>query len=241
MLILPSIPTISIDSDCSILEITDTVDYSSSTEIGHLISDYKDYNVITITRWDGTTYTYSSIGTGDETTSVPFVDNSPTTYELLSTDEDGLWQVEICSYPTWNDSVEYGNSLSTEIVVYYEGNLYVRGAGKTFYLGFQPDQYSNLWTLYNPTKEDKLISRYCNHEKIVLLCRSINKCYESKVHSVFCMLDEGGCNDDVLCEDETFLSAFKIRLLLDSIEISTDGLRYDDVEKDINLIKKLCC
>ena len=159
----------SIDPDCLFLEITDTVDYASSTELGHLLSDYKDYDVVTITRWDGSTYTYSSIGGGDETTSAPFVDNSPITYNFLNTDEDGVWCVEICAYPTWREDVEYGNNPSTEIVVYFEGNLYSRGSGKTFYIGVEPDTNPNLWTLYTPTEEQKSISRYCNQEKIVLL------------------------------------------------------------------------
>ena len=239
--ILPSKPTLSIDSDCSLIEITDTVDYDSSTELGHLYSDYKDYKVLTITRWDGTTYVYSSLGDGDEIISAPFVDNSPTTYNFLDSDEDGVWSVEICSYPTWRDDVEYSNNPSSEIVVYYDGNLYLKSSIDTSYIGVTPDSNSAMWILYTPTEEEKSISRYCNQEKIVFLCRNIIKCYENKVHSVFCMLDESGCNNDVLCEDEVFLSAFKIRLLLDSIEISTDGLMYDDVVKDINLIKKLCC
>ena len=233
---------IAVDSKCSMITFDDESNYSTAVEEGHSMSDFDTYRVITITRFNGETYTLSSLGDGDEvittgsTGDINFAYLFQTDIDGNIIDEDGLYDVDICNYPTWSTLAAYDIVLNPEIVVYYNGVLYKALSSST---GSQPDLVIADWEVYTPTVQEKSLSRYCSRLKIVVLCLSILDCYDKKVLDSVCS-DKDFCSDYAVCNNDSLLDAMKIRLMIDAVENSVDNIQYDEVIRQIDIMKQIC-
>jgi hypothetical protein len=227
--------SLSIDDGCSTLTFTDYANFDTNTEPGHARADFSDYRRVTIIRGTQADYVMSSIaGDGDEQISPASTTNDTINYAFQTNEVDNIFEVRICNYPTWNVAVAY------EIgdVTYYDGVLY-QALGTTTPAA-TPDTTPAEWEAYEPTPEEELLTKYCTVEKIVVLCISILKCQEQLVHAAFCLIDADFCNDDVLCKNHTFMAAVKLNVLLANIEYAVNRQAWDEVERNLDLMKTIC-
>jgi len=182
---------------------------------------------------------FSSLGDGDDTVSSPDSGNNTIVYPFLETDTDGIYEIVICAYPTWDATVTYDMSPSPEVVYNpTDGKLYKSLSGTN--TGNQPDTSPLYWELYEPTQEESLLTRYCASMKIAVVCLSLISCLERLTYNAFCEIDNDFCNDDILCQNKIFLNAVKLRVLFDALEISVNKSAWNEVEREFNLMKTIC-
>jgi hypothetical protein len=230
--------TLVVNSTCTSLAIEDTSNFDTNDQDGHARSDFSDYRKIVITTGDGRSiYTMCSIDGDDvdEVIGLPSasIDNFNFNFRE-DIDEDGLWNVVICNYPTWNNSVAYGINN----IVFYDGLLYQAISATT--IGANPDVTTAEWALYEPTAEEELLTPYCTCEKLAVMCISLLKCKEKLVHEAFCLISNDFCNDDMLCKNKTFLNATKFHLLQNAMIYSINRRAWTEVEDQFNLMKSIC-
>lgn len=229
--------SVDINGTCSAITIVDNSNYDLNISPGHLRANFTDYRVITINKPNGTWVMSSVPGASgvDQVIAAPSSGTDSFTYTLLDEDVDGIYEVVLCSYPTWTELAQYASAPLT--VVYYNGVLYKCIATTA---GDQPDISPDYWEVYEPTTEEMLLTRYCTIQRIVVLCINILKCYERLTHEAFCLMDSNFCNDDVLCKNKKFLAAVKMRVLLDAAEISVNKSAWNEVDRQINLMNQIC-
>ncbi len=229
--------SLDINDSCSVLSIIDYSNYDTNTDPGHTRADFSDYRKITITTPTGSPWVMSTIaGTGvDQVIATPSSTTDSFSFILRSTDDDGIYSVHICSYPTYNNAAAY---LSATLqVVYFNGKLYKCIQDST---GNQPDVSSLFWEVYSPTEEEELLTKYCTVQKICILCININACYEKSVLKAFCTASENNCNDNILCKNPDFLKTMKILVALEAVEISAAKSAWDEVQKQVDFLKTIC-
>lgn len=229
--------SLDINDSCSVLSIIDYSNYDTNDDAGHTRADFTDYRKIVITRPTGGTWTMFTIdedGT-DEVIAAPSSLTDSFSYAVQSTDEDGIYSVNICSYPTWDNAAAY--LAATLQVVYYNGILYKALQNTT---GNQPDTSPLSWEVYEPTVEEELLTKYCTVQNIFVLCININACYERMVNAAFCLMKSNNCNDDVLCKNPLFLKTMKLIITLEAVELSAAKSQWDEVQSQVDLLKILC-
>jgi len=231
-----NVADITVNDGCTTFTVVDSGNYAVSDEVGHLLADFSDYRKLTIIRPSVGAYVYSSLGDGDASISTPDSTNNTVNYQFAETDVDGIFEVQVCAYPTYNPAAAYGATPS-DIIVYYDGNLYKSLQAST---GSQPDTNPLDWELYDPTPEDELLTRYCTVAKMVVLCISLLKCQETLIHEAFCLIDSDFCNDDILCKNKKFLAAVKARTILDAMTYSVNRQAWNEVNSQVNLLKTIC-
>lgn len=229
--------TLVVNDTCSVLTFTDTSNFDTNDQDGHDRSDFTDYRRVVITTGDGSTYIMSSIAGSDvdEIIATASTTNDTINFNFREDiDIDGLWDVKICNYPTWNNTVAY----TSGVIVFYDGNLYQALSATT--IAAAPDVTTAEWELYEPLDGEELLTPYCTCEKIAVLCISLLKCKESLVHEAFCLISSDFCNDDVLCKNKKFLNATKMHLLMSAMEYSMNRRAWSEVEEQFNLMKTIC-
>jgi len=230
--------TLTINSGCDVFTYTDTSNYDLSDQDGHLRADFTDYRRVEITTGDGTTqWIQSSINGADVDEIIPTASTTNDTINFSlreDIDEDGIYRVFMCNYPTWNNAVAY----NADEVTFYNGILY-KALGTTT-AGQTPNVTPAEWEEYAPTEEEALLTPYCTQEMVLILCRKILKCNEELIHQAFCLMDSDFCNDDVLCKNRTFLNATKMDLLIKAAQISVNRQAWNEVQNQVNLMKSIC-
>lgn len=231
--------SVDVSDTCTTLTIEDNSLYANNNQPGHDITDFSDYRRIVITRPNGTQYIMSSISATDvdEIIAAPSSGNNTINYSFIDdTDEDGLYDIRICSFPTWRDTANY-TLIASPVIVYHDGTLYQLKQTGT---GQQPDLSPTYWEEYTLDSSVEFTTNYCYIAKIAVLCFNMLKCYETLVHDAFCVMDTNFCNDDVLCKNKKFLNAMKMRVLLDAVQYSMSRRQWNEVEKQFNLMRQLC-
>lgn len=223
---------------CLGLNIVDGTVYSNNTD-GHGLANFSDYIRIEITRGDNSLYIMSSIAGDDvdeiiQAPDVAIAGYYP--YYFQDSDVDGIYNTLLEVYPTWNSLVSYTTTELT--VVYRSGSLYKLLTNDT---GSDPALNPAIWELYEATTEEVLLTRYATQQKIVVLCIKINDCEEKLIHAAFCLIDSDFCNDNVLCSNPKFLNANKYLILKRALEISVNKSAWNEVEKQLNALKSICC
>lgn len=230
---------INVNDACTSLAITDGGNYAGNDEAGHSLADFTDYRKVTLIRPDKSEYVYSSLNDGDELIGAPSAGNFTFNYPFLESDTDGIYEVRVCAYPTYDNAVSYDLTPEPEVVYDdIDGNLYKNKVDAN--VGNQPSTSPDEWELYEPTVEEELTTRYCTSYKMVVLCISILSCRETLIHQAFCAIESDFCNDDILCKNTKFLNAMKLRTLLDAMKYSVDKSAWNEVERQVNLAKTIC-
>jgi hypothetical protein len=216
---------------------------------GHLSTDFTS-RVITITRGDGSTF---QLITADIRTNNPtayplttqgiayniipshLASNNTFTYNFTSADVDGIYSVELCTYPNWRSNVYYEAYLKP--IVLRNGKYYKAILSST---NLDPEDPLNAayWTLYTDT-DDCNSTRYCDTQGIVVLCISIEDCYRQAVADAFCGMQKNPCKD--MCDNKDFMKAMKMRVVMDGLEFASGGFDWDNAQKHVDILKSLCC
>lgn len=240
--------TIEVLDGCLGLSVTDASNYAQNTSPCHTLSNFTDYIKIEITRPDNSVYVLSSITAVDvdESIAAPYFSNGVYNYAFQDDiDQDGIYTVRMCNYPTWYQpplkglGCNYISSILT--VVYWNGVLYkcIKDvpSGPT---PSSPDLDPTSWEVYEPTMDEELLTRYCKEAKAVVLCLDINECNESLIHKAFCEINNDFCNDDMLCKNRDFLQATKMLMLKNAMVYSINRSDWSEVEQQMNLMRIIC-
>ena len=225
-----------IDCDCKKITFSDTSNYSDNGMSGHDIDSFSSRTII-ITKPDGSKFIMgtSDVTPKDALIGPPYASPNAFAYTFQDGDIDGVYTVQICSYPDWSSSATYENYLSP--IVRRNGLLY---KCKATNVNVDPatDTTSTYWTLYECT-DDCEKTRYCTSKKIVVLCISLLKCYKQLVADAFCSVENSGCKD--ISTNKQFQNAMKFRVTLDAIEFSACAGDWDSTEKQIDILNSICC
>ena len=229
-------PTLNVSCDCNTLEFSDTSNYTTNGLIGHDSSDFTS-RIITITKPGGGTYTLatSDVLTKDQTIQPHNNSNNSFAYSFANEDEDGIYSVQVCSYPNWRSDVSYQDFL--EPIVLKNGKYY---KCVTSNLNSDPelDTTGTNWVEYVCTTgcDD---TRYCVTEKIAVICISLLKKYKAMVSKALCEIEANTCKN--ICENDTFMNAMKFRITLDALENSVCASDWVSAQKHMDVLKNITC
>lgn len=227
---------ISISADCKKITFSDTSNYDTNGLPGH---DPELFNtrIIKMTRPDGTTYIWATENVEVKNETIQPYLNSSNAFQYLftNTDKDGIYSIQLCSYPDWTEGVVYDAYLQP--IVWRNGKLYKAIATNS---NADPSIASNAtyWSEYTCISncDD---TRYCVTEKVVVLCISLLRCYKQLVADAFCSISNNPCKN--LCDNKQFQNAMKFRITLDSLEFSTCAGDWNAAQKEIDILNSICC
>jgi len=248
-LLVDKCSSLEMSCDCKKITFKDTSNYVDSDMPGHLSTDFTS-RTITITKGDGSTF---MLITADVRTNNPtaypmatqgiayniipshLASNNSFTYNITDADVDGIYSVEICTYPNWRADVFYQTFLKP--IVLRDGKLYKAVASST---NADPADPTNdaYWTLYTDVNACDT-TRYCAKQRIVVLCISIEDCYREAVASAFCGMEKNPCKD--MCDNKDFMKAMKMRVVMDGLEFAACGFDWVNAQNHIDILKSLCC
>jgi hypothetical protein len=241
--------SLELSCDCKKITFKDTSNYTTNDLPGHEADDFTSRK-ITITKADGTTFTYitADIRTNDPVTYplnkqgisyniIPShaVSNNTFSYSFIGTDSDGIYSVELCTYPNWRSDVYYQAFLQP--IVLFNGKLYKAVTSSTN-VDPENDLSGTYWSLYTDTSTCS-DTRYCNTQKTVVLCISIMDCYRKAVADAFCGMQKAPCKD--MCDNKAFMKAMKMRVVMDGLEFAACGFDWENAQNHVDILKSLCC
>lgn len=241
--------SLELSCDCKKISFRDTSNYATNDLPGHESAKFTSRR-ITITKPDGVIFSYitADIRTNNPTTypldkeNISYkiipphtVSTNKFSYSFIDADEDGIYSFELCTYPNWDSTVYYQAFLKP--IVLKNGKLYKSIVSSTN-VDPETDLTGTYWVLYNETS-DCSDTRYCNTQKIVVLCISIMDCYRKAVADAFCSISQHPCKD--MCDNKAFMKAMKMRVVMDGLEFASCGFDWVNAEKHVDILKSLCC
>lgn len=228
---------VTLDSDCNIVSVKDHSNYATSTEAGHLLANFSVFRQMKFTMPNGDTELFDA-------QAIPPTWNAPSSatatdtvaFTLPATADDGVYTIDFYVVPTHTLTVQYGHTTSNPSCVWdtTEGKLF-----KSIQTvpALVPITDTSYWE--EITIED-LTAKYHIKQKFALTCRSLYQCYEKLVHEANCIITTDECDDNLLCSNGTFLSAVKLRMLIDGIGYASAQNEFDKVTVLTNSAKSIC-
>lgn len=242
--------SLDVDCGCTKLTFVDNSNYNNGL-VGH-DPEFFNHRTITLIRPDGTKYIWSTDGTVGEVplpcgcASTPqtgdvvnqlisphWNSNNMFSYNFTASDQDGIYTVEVCTYPDWQTGLYYDSVLNN--IVYRDGVIYKQVVSSTD-IDPATDADNEYWI---PLAEGDDRGRYCATEKIVVLCLKVNDCYYSVVQEALCGIDHNPCAD--MCDNKPFMKAMKMRITKDALCRAVKHRRWDLAESHIAILKSICC
>jgi len=234
-----------VDCDCEKISLTDDSIWDNTT-VGHKLSTtvpapsgYANsfgYRKIIITKPDGIKYVMSSLST--ETKDRTITTLSPTgvinfDYSFLTTDEDGIYTINLYNFPTWNSTAAY--LLNKKNIVFYNGILYEQVSNST---NNNPasDTTFIYWKPYTITTATDL-TKYGVTYKLVVLCRKIMGCYRDFIYAAFCGSVSNPCEDKIKNKD--FNTAMKLQVIMEALDIASCENDWEAVADMITMLKQI--
>lgn len=222
----------SANCECTTISFEDESNPVNSTP-GH---DVFGYRLIRLIRPDGTVYEYSSAASDDPDQVISVLSSDSVNafnYTILSTDTDGIWEVQVYNIPEWDSDNTYNVLLN--VVVHREDALYYAVQSS---VGVDPaDDDGTYWALYDITSTT-LNTRYGSSKKVTVLCISLIGCYKSLIADAFCSIDADPCG--TLCKNEKFHAAMKIRVIWDALKYAECNSDFVSVDSQIKMWKNIC-
>jgi len=223
-----------IDCNCTKFVITDDSVLPNDT-VGHSVFGYRKIKVL---RPDGTTYTYGTLATETPDQAINVFTElgiNSFNYSFTTTDIDGVYEVILYNFPLWSDAITY--NFQYKYIVFYNGKLYKQKATN---LNQNPelDTEQVYWEEYT-ISDETLKTRYAKRQRIVVLCISLNDCYEKLVKEAFCDIEGNPCKG--ICDNKKFASASKYLMVRKAMCISEEIGDWTSVSKQVNLLKSICC
>lgn len=224
---------IQISCDCKKITFADNSTYDN-TMAGH-DPEFFTSRTIVLTRPDGTKYIWGTSDITDRDATIQPHFNSPNTfsYNFLETDKDGVYSIQLCTYPNWSDAVLYDAYLQP--IVLSGGKLYKCISTNS---NLDPSTNPSYWQEYICT-DNCDVTRYCTTQKVVVLCISLLKCYKQLVADAFCSIDGNPCKP--LCDNKSFMNAMKFRVTLDALEFAVCARDWASVKNQMEVLNSICC
>jgi hypothetical protein len=227
--------SLTVNCDCSKITFGDNSNYDNGMP-GH-DSELFTSRIITITKPNGGTYIYATADYegADEVIQPHYASSNTFVYNFQQGDVDGIYEIELCTYPDWNATITY--ELPIGIIVKRNGKLYKIIATNT---NADPSDAANsiYWTEYSCVGNCS-DTRYCTKEKVVVLCLSLLKCYKTLVKQAFCGIDTNPCKP--ICENKQFMNAMKFKVVMDELEFSVCARDWISAQAQIDILNSLCC
>lgn len=229
-------PTLEISCDCKSIKFSDTSNYLTNGLPGHDPELFTSRRIILI-KPDGSTYVWGTSDVPGVNMVIPphFNSSNIFSYNLTNTDVDGIYTVQICTYPDWSGEVLYDQFL--QHIVRRDGKLWKITATNT---NVDPISVDGLlyWEEYI-CSADCESTRYCSSEKIVVLCVSLLKCYKKLVAEAMCGIEANPCKP--MCDNKKFMNAMKFRITMDAVSDAVCEGNWVDAKKHIDILKSICC
>jgi hypothetical protein len=227
---------LSISCDCKNIKFSDTSNYNNNFLPGHDPELFTTRKIV-LTRPNGTTYTWGTSNFTDVDQVIPPHFSSPNTFQyvLSSSDQDGIYEVQLCTYPDWSSEVYYNSGTST---IVRRGDVLYKNTVSNSNLDPSNPANSNYWEVYT-CSNDCNSTRYCTTEKIVVLCVSLLKCYKKLVADAFCSMESNPCKS--MCDNKAFMNAMKFRITMDALEFAVCAGDWTSAKKHIDVLKSICC
>lgn len=226
---------ISLSTDGNTLTITDNSNYDDGApESGHERSKFTDYRFLIITRPDNTTFTMSTLSGFDQTISAPSTGAPNDVFTFtVSEPRDGVYQFELYTVPTWNNSDSYQAS-DDAVWNTADDKLYKAIQNNT---SSQPDLNPADWEEIEQSDLESF--KYYTTEKIVIIY-DLNRCLEDRIDALVCDVEDLFCNDEKLLQFKEFADIQKLRVLRDGISIADSAQDFTRAAKLVNLAKQIC-
>jgi hypothetical protein len=227
---------LSISCDCKNIKFSDTSNYNNNFLPGHDPELFTTRKIV-LTRPNGTTYTWGTSNFTDVDQVIPPHFSSPNTFQyvLSSSDQDGIYEVQLCTYPDWSSEVYYNSGTST---IVRRGDVLYKNTVSNSNLDPSNPANSIYWEVYT-CSNDCDGTRYCTTEKIVVLCVSLLKCYKKLVADAFCSMESNPCRS--MCDNKAFMNAMKFRITMDALEFAVCAGDWTSAKKHIDVLKSICC
>jgi len=227
----PSTSEVGLSCDGVSVTIQDWSNYIASTESGHLVSSFY-YKKIEITNPDGTTYIFSTDGTGDALINAPETYINPALYPPIETTyaystlndrQDGVYVIRILTLPQWD-------GFST----YQEYDTVLRSG--VIYQALQtssnkdPLTETTYWSLIT---DDTLVLEKYNLTERISVTNGIEECLANLTIQAIGSDITSICDSEQYCESKAFQSAQALDMI---IEAADNLLQSEDWEKIADLI-----
>jgi len=229
--------TITIDCTTSLVTITDSSNYvGNDSGAGFDVTDFATYRKIIVTKSNGETYTYSSLGDGDEAMLAASSLNNTVTYTIDETSE--ILTVALITIPDYNADGTTDGTYGVGALVYYGGVIYASLTAANPSLPTDTDD----WVVVADTAE--AISAYTTYYiegKISSYCQMFS-CRDSLTNDAFCASEDCGCCGTCnLCENKNFLKSVEMEVLIRAYQIASINNDWDRIQCIFNRANQLCC
>ncbi len=212
---------------------TDSTSVFQIGEPGHLQSYFADFRKVLIENSVMGDYLFSSIGDGDATTLPAATASLPITDTYAYTSGDGIYTITLYTLPTWDALVAYLQVRN--VYVYYNGVYYQLLKDDT---GTTPGTDATVWAVVSDI--DDLPAKYRRQVKIAVLC-DIRLCWSNFVLAADQRNKCTVCNNEIWMRNVDVQKAFKLKMILDAVDVLMYQGLYDDAQTSINLGRSLCC
>lgn len=223
--------SITLNATSSAFTITDSSNYTASTESGHLEADFSEYRQLTISTQSGATVILSSLST-DTDTLIPTPDSGNNVFTQDVFDGSGVYKFELITLPTWNNTATYDSTSGD--YVYYNSKIY--RAVDTADVGQAPDVNTADWL---EVTEDQVPLKYRVTERVVEIC-DLTSCKEDYINKALCVMNNSICDDEALCASPDWMNANKLLMLEKAIELAVEYADWASAENAMRLSKKIC-
>lgn len=221
-------------ADGTIMTFKDYSNYDTSTESGHLQANFSDFRKIKVTLPDGTTYLFSTLGDGNQSTVTGSLVTPPIQDVWSSyTGGDGIYEVRLYTVPTYSALATYTSVLNHHV---YSGG-YIYKALKPVPIGTSVTD-TTYWSVVSDL--DLLPSKYRFYKKYGVICDS-EICYAEKLYSALCSNENVGCNLEKIVLNREWLVANKLMLILEEVGNAIDDEDWVGAKNMINHAKSMCC
>lgn len=225
--------------DCGVDDCCDTLSFKDTSTLLNTFAGHSTfgYRLIRIIRPDGTVYEYSS-ATSDEPDQVINVLSGTSVntfnYSFLSTDVDGVWEVQLYNFPEWNSGVMY--NVATGVIVHQNDVLYICKESNQN-VSPEDDTDNIYWEPYT-LDDSTLDTRYGESIKKVVLCISLIGCYRKMVEDGLCSAESNPCAP--ICDNKKLMQASKVRVIWDAIIKAECNNDFNRVKDLVDMWKSSC-
>ena len=218
-----------------ILNIHDNSNYATSTEVGHLQSNFDDFYKIKIINPAGTEYLFSAITAdplADAVLAKPSV-TLPTGTAWTYGGGDGQYWIILYAVPTWSSGTSY--LLTNTPFVYYLGVLYecIHDTGASVTL---PAVDTTNWRVLSD--EDDLPVKYRIALQTVIY-EGAKSAYARRIYNANCVNNKMGNNWEKMLYDKDFVAAIQLFVSINSLPVLMAESRFSEVDLNINLTKQI--
>jgi len=227
--------SISANSVCGQMTITDSSNYTTNQEPGHSQVRFQHFRRILIEHYKGTIINLSSLGDGDVT--IPAAATGIQTFIQNITTGDGPYRITLRTVPSWNSGDNYqafDDVVFLSSLVFPNTDKFYKAL--TNNINTQPNLNVNDW---QEIAETDLPVKYATSLFVYLDCALLN-CLAQATEAAMCVINDAFCDADLLCNNKAFLKAMKLQLLYYQVQLAVQAQDQDKADNAADLINQIC-